>query len=61
MRACYNDAKEGKLDEYQQYAEALKERFNESKMYEQFIAAMDVEASFNVESWLNDLDIEEME
>jgi len=30
-------------------------------MYEQFIAAMDVEASFNVESWLNDLDIEEME
>jgi hypothetical protein len=30
-------------------------------MYKQFIEVMGVETDFDVESWLNDLDIEEME
>jgi glycosyltransferase involved in cell wall biosynthesis len=61
MRECYNDAKEGKLEKYSQYADTLAERFDEDKMYAQFIDAMGVETAFDVESWLSDLDIEEVE
>ena len=42
-------------------SEELKERFSEEKMYKQFVDAMDVEDGFDVESWLDDLQIEEVE
>ena len=61
MRECLNDARNNNLEKYCQYASTLMQRFEESKMYAQFVEAMDVEDSFDVESWLNELDIEEVE
>ena len=66
MRLCYNqhiDGYEGqKVVNASEYVEILKERFNEDKMYASFIDAMGIdEEEFNVESWINSLDIEEIE
>ena len=61
MRECIDDARAGKTDKACQYAAQLIERFSEEKMYKQFVDAMDVEDGFDVESWLDDLDIEEVE
>jgi len=66
MRLCYNQYSSGyegqKVVNASEYAEVLKERFNEDKMYASFIDAMGIdEEEFNVESWINSLDIEEIE
>ena len=67
MRLCYNQYKtdtyeDSRVVDAASYAEKLKERFNEDKMQAAFISAMGVnEEQFNVESWLDDLDIEEVE
>ena len=61
MRECIDDAKSGKTEKYCQIASQLMERFSEEKMYKQFVDAMDVEDGFDVESWLDDLQIEEVE
>ena len=66
MRLCYNqhaeDYKGQKVVDAVNYAEVLKERFNEDKMYASFIDAMEIdEEEFNVESWIDSLDIEEIE
>ena len=61
MRECLNDAKNNSLEKYCEYASELMERFEDSKMYAEFVGAMDVEDSFDVESWLGELDIEEVE
>jgi glycosyltransferase involved in cell wall biosynthesis len=61
MRECFNDAKSGNLEKYCNYANELMQRFEESKMYAEFVEVMGVEDSFDVESWLNELDIEEVE
>ena len=67
MRLCYNqyttdDTEATKVVDAIKYAEVLKERFSEEKMYANFIEGMGInEEEFNVESWLNNLDIEEIE
>ena len=67
MRLCYNQYKTDSSDTVRvvnasDYAISLKERFSEEKMYANFIEGMGItEEEFNVESWLNDLDIEEVE
>jgi len=61
MRNCYNDVSGEEQCESCEYAEELKERFSEEKMLAAFVTAMDVEDDFDVESWLSDLDIEEVE
>lgn len=66
MRQCYNDITLGASDTHaanaSSYAETLKEKFSEEKMYAQFVEAMGIdETSFNVENWLESLDIEEIE
>jgi glycosyltransferase involved in cell wall biosynthesis len=67
MRLCYNqyttdDTEATKVVDAIKYAEVLKERFSEEKMYANFIEGMGVnEGEFNVESWINSLDIEEIE
>ena len=61
MRECLNDVKSGNASKHCQYASELMERFSEENMYKQFVDAMDVEDGFDVESWLDDLDIEEVE
>jgi len=60
MRECLNDIKENASEKHCEYAAELMERFSEEKMYKQFVDAMNVEESFDVESWLDDLDIQEV-
>ncbi len=67
MRLCYNqyatdDVEAAKVVDAVKYSKVLKERFSEEKMYANFIEGMDVdEEEFNVESWIDSLDIEEIE
>ena len=61
MRECLNDVKAGNTERFCTYAVELAERFEKEKMYKEFIDAMEVEDSFDVESWLEELDIEEIE
>ena len=49
------------LKKFCKYAQDLKERFSKEKQYAEFVAAMGVEKQFDVESWLDELDIEEVE
>tara|TARA_R100000900_G_scaffold146103_2_gene134383 strand:- start:1198 stop:2448 length:1251 start_codon:yes stop_codon:yes gene_type:complete len=60
MRTCYEDIANG-TEPFAGYADKLKERFEEGKMLAAFVEAMGVEEEFDVESWLDDLDIEEVE
>ena len=71
MRQCYKDILRLEKDPQDtkdniaalaaQHAEYLKETFSEDKMYAKFISAMGVEEDFDVEDWVNNLDIEEIE
>lgn len=66
MRQCYNDIIQSTEDTHAtnacNYAEELKERFSEEKMYAQFVEAMGIsETDFSVENWLGSLGIEEIE
>jgi glycosyltransferase involved in cell wall biosynthesis len=62
MRECYEATKEGDVQTHREYAKELASRFSEEKMYKEFIDAMGIdEEEFNVESWLDGLDIEEID
>jgi hypothetical protein len=66
MRLCYNDIVNNEKDSIAanalQAATNLKERFEEQKMYKEFVDAMGIdEEEFNVENWLESLDIQEIE
>jgi len=67
MRLCYNQYVDSNTDAQKvvdapAYAEVLKQRFNEEKMYKTFIDALGIdEEEFNIESWIDSLDIEEIE
>jgi glycosyltransferase involved in cell wall biosynthesis len=64
MRLCYNDHSEGSgfASSACEYAEKLHERFEENKMYAQFIDALNLDTSeFDVENWISSLEIEEIE
>lgn len=71
MRQCYQDIlrieKEPKDTENNVAALAgshmtyLRENFTEEAMYAKFVSAMGVEENFDVEDWVNSLDIEEIE
>ena len=60
MRQCYSDITNGEYP-YSDLPEKLKERFEESKQYAAFVAAMGVEQTFDIESWLDELDVDEIE
>ena len=66
MRECYEDILSEKEDSFAlgapEYAQELHERFAEEKMYKKFIQAMGInEEEFNVESWLDNLNVQEIE
>ena len=62
MRECYEATKGGDIQAHTDYATQLATRFSEEKMYKEFIDAMGIdEEEFNVESWLDGLDIEEID
>ena len=65
MRRCYNDIINENADTPAlnscAHAEFLKEKFSEENMYARFIEAMGVETEFDVEDWIQSLDIEEIE
>ena len=65
MRLCYEDIQnnEGFAATADEHAEYLHDRFEETKMYAEFIDAMGIESEpdFDVESWLEGLDVEEIE
>ena len=63
MRKCLDDIKSNTCqDAAKKYAIELRERFNEEKMYKEFINAMGInEEEFSVQSWLDNLDIEEID
>ena len=66
MRQCYNDitnnVEDSRAAGAPSYGEELKTRFEEQKMYKEFIDAMGFdEEEFDVESWLGSLDIEKIE
>ena len=64
MRLCYNDVIENKGPAASscEYAEKLHTRFEESKMYAEFIDALNIDTSeFDVEEWISNLEIEEIE
>jgi glycosyltransferase involved in cell wall biosynthesis len=58
MRLCYEQ--KNRHENASEYALQLKERFNKEDMYTAFINAMG-EEQFNIESWLDNLNIEEVE
>lgn len=63
MRQCYNDVTNQTEGTHAvgacEYALELRERFEEQKMYKQFVDALGIEEEdFNVEGWLESLDIE---
>ncbi len=63
MRQCYNDVTNQTKGTHAagacEYAVELRERFEEQKMYKQFVDALELdEEQFNVEGWLESLDIE---
>ena len=65
MRLCYNDITTSNENSIAAsatvHAEFLKNNFSPEKMYSEFIEAMSVEQEFNVEQWIDNLDIEEIE
>ena len=62
MRECYEATKDGDIQTHIDYAQQLSTRFSEEKMYKQFVDAMGIdEEEFNVENWLDGLDIEEID
>jgi glycosyltransferase involved in cell wall biosynthesis len=66
MRQCYEDIKSQNEDSHAlkacEFAKETRERFEEQKMYKAFISAMGIdEEEFNVENWLESLDIEQIE
>lgn len=62
MRECLKDVIEDRVGYAKEYAETLKERFSEEKMYAAFIDGMGIDMEeFSVESWLDGLDIEEID
>tara|TARA_R110000868_G_scaffold119852_5_gene317961 strand:- start:3002 stop:4252 length:1251 start_codon:yes stop_codon:yes gene_type:complete len=62
MRMCFDDIKTSQNKEAEEYAINLKERFSEENLYKDFINAMGIdEEEFNVEHWLDNLGIEEIE
>ena len=71
MRQCYNDILRLEKDPKDiedniaalagQHAEYLKDAFSEARMYSKFISAMGVEDNFDVQDWIDSLDIEEIE
>jgi glycosyltransferase involved in cell wall biosynthesis len=63
MRRCIDDVKNNACQAAaKEYASELKNRFSEEKMYKEFIEAMGInEEEFNIESWLDNLDIEEID
>ena len=63
MRQCYNDvvnnAENSIAAGAPAYTEELKVRFEQEKMYKEFVDAMELpEDTFDVENWLDSLDIE---
>ena len=64
MRQCYEDIQKDAPDTPASnsciHADFLKNKFSEEKMYAQFIDAMGVETEFDVEKWVESLDIEEI-
>jgi len=62
MRKCIEDIKSGDTQEAQEWGAYLREEFAEEKMYEQFITAMGIdEQDFDIENWIEGLDVEEIE
>ncbi|MAE82020.1 MAG: hypothetical protein CMB80_04745 [Flammeovirgaceae bacterium] len=65
MRCCYEDIVsnvEGSIaDNAGHYRESLQERFSKEKMYAEFVSAIVNEKDFDVESWLEGLNIQEIE
>jgi glycosyltransferase involved in cell wall biosynthesis len=62
MRACLNDIKDNQGIDAQEYAKQLRERFSEESLYKDFINAMGItEDDFDVENWLDNLGLEEIE
>ena len=65
MRQCIDDVKKGTAQAAaSQYAAQLQERFDEQALYHQFIEALGIdfnEEELDVENWLAELDIEEIE
>ena len=64
MRQCYTDIiadTDSIASSACTHAEFLKNKFAEDKMYAKFIAAMGVETEFDVENWIEQLDLEEIE
>jgi len=60
MRRCYEDI-ENRNTSFE-YAQVLQKRFGEEKMYKSFVDAIGVnEEEFDVESWLDNLEVEEIE
>jgi len=61
MRLCYQQLTDGTAaNDAEVYVKALHERFSEEKMYAAFLSAAG-EEEFNIESWLDDLNVEEIE
>jgi len=62
MRECLKDIQTGNTKYVEKHVADLKERFSEEKMYAAFIDGMGIDMEeFNVESWLDGLDIEEID
>ncbi len=65
MRQCYEDIvsnAEGSIaSNVEHYRELLQENFSEERMYAEFVAAIIDEEEFNVESWIEGLDVQEIE
>ena len=65
MRQCYDDVLSLEPDTIaanaENYSGALEERFSKEKMYAEFVAAVVDENEFNVEEWLEGLNVQEIE
>ena len=65
MRQCYEDitskAEDSIAANADQYRTWLCEKFAEEKMYAEFVAAVIDEEKFDVESWLEGLNLQEIE
>lgn len=62
MRLCYNQLTSGDASiDFNAYAEELKTRFSEDKMYAEFVDGLNLQNDFDVNSWLDSMEIEEFE
>ena len=65
MRRCYDDitsdTKDTPASNSCAHSVFLTEKFSEENMYARFVEAMGVETEFDVEDWIDSLDIEEIE